>query len=127
VYVINADGSGRTNLTTRSESDTEIFDADPDWSPEGTRITFLSNRGGSPSAGVYTVNSDDSDVAQVTHAGRGEDITPAWQPLPEDTPPKNRGATVHPPDTGGPSLILVASALLFCGCVIFYAGVNRRT
>jgi hypothetical protein len=39
---------------------------------------------------------------------------------------KSRGARIHPPDTGGPSLLLVASTLLFLGGVLLYAGVKRR-
>jgi hypothetical protein len=43
-------------------------------------------------------------------------VDPDWQPLPK----------IHPPDTGGPSLLLVASALLFFGGVQFYAVVKRK-
>jgi Tol biopolymer transport system component len=41
VYVINADGSSRTALTSNSASDVQ-----PVWSPDGTKITFASNRDG---------------------------------------------------------------------------------
>jgi Tol biopolymer transport system component len=77
VYVINADGSGRTNLTTNSVSDLH-----PEWSPDGTKITFVSYMGGVPSPEVYTMNADGSDVARVTKNPDGEDIYPSWQPLP---------------------------------------------
>ncbi len=49
-----------------------------------------------------------------------------WQPLRGDAGPKSRSETVHPPDTGGPSLLLVAGALLFSGGVLLYAVVKRR-
>jgi Tol biopolymer transport system component len=110
VYVINADGSGRTALTSNA-----ALDREPDWSPDGTKIVFSSDRDGD--LDIYTMDADGSDVAQVTNLP-GEEGFPDWQPLP--------GTTVHRPDTGGLSLLLVASALLFSGGVMFYAGLNRR-
>ena len=119
IYVINADGSGKTNLT-RTNTEGE---RDPDWSPDGTRIAF--ERGTNEDVDIYTMNPDGSDVAQLTHA-HAADVAPDWQPLPKTTPPKSSSGTVHPPDTGGPSLLLVASVLLFSGGVMFYAGLKRR-
>src|SRR4051794_31362730 len=42
VFVINSDGNGETNLTNNPASD-----AVPEWSPDGTKIAFLSDRDGS--------------------------------------------------------------------------------
>jgi TolB protein len=103
VYVINSDGSDLTNLTSNSAGD-----FNPRWSPDGKKITFVSNR--DSDLEVYTMDADGSDVAQITTNSGVDDTYPDWQPLPKPTPPK-----VHPPDTGGPSLLLVASALLFSG------------
>jgi hypothetical protein len=113
VYVINADGSGETALTSNSAAD-----VNPAWSPDGTKITFASDRDGDND--IYTMDTDGSDAAQVTNA-RYDDLDPDWQPL-----PKSRGETVHPPDTGGPSLLLVASALLFSVGVLLSAVVKQR-
>jgi Tol biopolymer transport system component len=114
VYVMNADGSGKTNLTNNRANDEE-----PQWSPDGTKITFMSDRNGDYE--IYTMDADGSDVALVTKSPGAGAFDPDWQPLHKPTPPK-----VHQPPTGGPSLLLVASALLFCGGVLFYAGVKRR-
>jgi Tol biopolymer transport system component len=116
IWVMDADGSDKTQPTTPSAIQS------PDWSPDGTRITFQSYMGGVPSPEIYTMDPDGSDIARVTTNPSGEDLDPAWQPLPEPTSPN----TVHPPDTGGPSLLWVASALLFSGSVLFFAGVKRR-
>jgi dipeptidyl aminopeptidase/acylaminoacyl peptidase len=140
VYVVNADGGSRTALTSNSASDVE-----PDWSPDGTKITFASNRDGDFE--IYTMDADGSDVTQVTENSGVDDVDPDWQPLPEakkakperqeeqrhqnqqqqpQQGSKSRSVTVHQPDTGGPSLLMVASALLFSGGVLFYAGLKRK-
>lgn len=115
VYVINPDGSDLTNLTSNSAGD-----FNPRWSPDGKKITFVSNRDGDKD--IYTMDADGSDVAQVTKNSGTDDLEPDWQPLTS----KSRSVTIHPPDTGGSSLLWVASALLFSGGVMFYAGVKRR-
>jgi Tol biopolymer transport system component len=115
VYIINADGSGRTALTSNSAAD-----ANPAWSPDGTKIVFSSDRDGGD-VDLYTMDTDGSDVAQVTNLPRDEGL-PDWQPL----TPESRSMTVHPPDTGGPSLLLVASALFFSVGSLLYAVVRRR-
>src|SRR2546425_3331127 len=49
VYVMNADGSGQTNLTNNP-----AFDAEPSWSPDGTKIAFTSSR--DDASEVYVMN-----------------------------------------------------------------------
>jgi dipeptidyl aminopeptidase/acylaminoacyl peptidase len=88
VYVINADGTDRTALTDNSASD-----LNGDWSPDGTKITFVSNRDGGFDFNMYTMDADGSDVVQVTtESVQGED-DPDWQPLPGTTPPKAAGGS----------------------------------
>jgi len=114
VYVMNADGSGKTNLT----NDRAIA-SQPQWSPDGTQIAFTSDRDGDSE--IYTMDADGSEVAQVTKNSDAADVFPDWQPL----TPKSRSLTVHQPDTGGPSLLLVASALFISGGTLLYAGLRR--
>ena len=115
--IINADGSGRTDVLTGNTA----ANMNPAWSPDGTKIVFSSDRDGGD-YDLYTMDTDGSDVAQLTNLPGGE-YTPDWQPL----TPKSRSMTVRQPDTGGPSLLWVAIALLFfSGGVLFYAGLKRR-
>jgi TolB protein len=72
VYVINADGTGRTQLTTNPARD-----YDPSWSPDGTKIAFRSKRGGDDE--IYVMNADGSQQTNLTNH-RGEDWSPAWSP-----------------------------------------------
>jgi Tol biopolymer transport system component len=72
VYVINADGSGLTKLTSHPGND-----FDPAWSPDGTRIAFRSERDGNNE--IYVMNADGSSPRNVSNYP-GDDWGPAWSP-----------------------------------------------
>jgi Tol biopolymer transport system component len=159
IYTINADGTGEKALTNN-----QTVDVLPEWSPDGRRIVFQSysainvmNANGTEQRRVQsggtlqlpgtdplawspdgkkialvttddeiaTINPDGTRLASITRTPYLSVWDPNWQPLPEPTPPKSRSLTVHPPDTGGPPLLLVASALLFCVGVLLNAVVKR--
>lgn len=52
-------------------------DEQPRWSPDGRRVAFKSNRGGSYN--LYVMNADGSDLERLTHHG-GNDHDPTWLP-----------------------------------------------
>ncbi len=62
IYVMNADGSARIDLSRNPASDTQ-----PEWSPSGTQIAFASDRSGEYE--VYVMNADGSGVTQLTTGG----------------------------------------------------------
>jgi Tol biopolymer transport system component len=70
IYVINADGTGRTQLTSGGESD-----SDPDWSPDGTRIAFA--RKDSSGTHIFLMDADGSGLHQITR-GQVNDLDVAW-------------------------------------------------
>jgi Tol biopolymer transport system component len=72
IYVMNADGTERTQLTLHPD-----LDFDPVWSPDGTRIAFRSHRDGDEE--VYVMNADGSDQTNLTN-DRASDYSPAWSP-----------------------------------------------
>jgi dipeptidyl aminopeptidase/acylaminoacyl peptidase len=117
----------------------------PAWSPDGAKIAFAStlHEYDAENYEIYVIDADGRNLKRLTHTPV-TNWDPDWQPLPgptEATPEKqqeqrqqnqqqqqgskSRSLTVHQPDTGGPSLLLIASALLFSGGVLFYAGVKR--
>jgi TolB protein len=52
-------------------------DEQPRWSPDGQRVAFKSNRGGSYN--LYVMNADGSNVVRLTEHG-GNDHDPTWLP-----------------------------------------------
>jgi TolB protein len=60
LWLMNADGSGRRRLT-----DNTVNDWGPSWSPNGSRIVFLS--GTSDVYDIYTMAPDGSDRRRLTH------------------------------------------------------------
>jgi Tol biopolymer transport system component len=73
IYIINADGTGLLRLT-----DSPGFDGDPAWSPDGQRIAFASDRGGTSDRDIYVMDADGSNLVRRTD--RGSSGTPAWSP-----------------------------------------------
>jgi hypothetical protein len=72
IHVMNLDGSGRVRVT----SDPGI-DLHPTWSPDGTRLLFSSNRGGS--GNLYVMDANGGNVAQLTRgSGRTQYCDPSW-------------------------------------------------
>jgi TolB protein len=79
IYVMNADGSDRSQLT-----DNRHYDADPAWSPDGTLIAFTRVRGiggDRTRGGIVVMNADGSVERQITRPRtKSFDGTPTWTP-----------------------------------------------
>jgi len=71
IWVMNADGSGQTQLTFGSALD----DNDPSWSTDGTRIAFVSTRAGNGE--IYVMNAGGSGIGNLTQNPARED-NPSW-------------------------------------------------
>ena len=96
VWVMDAtDGGNKVNLTNYlSEEGEYLFDGEPCWSPDGSRIVFVSRRHddhipsqNSRSYSIYVMDSDGGNVQRVTiqdndpYFGAGyDDHAPSWSP-----------------------------------------------
>jgi dipeptidyl aminopeptidase/acylaminoacyl peptidase len=72
VWVMNADGSSKTQLTT------DPADLRPAWSPSGTKIVFRSLR--TNQGDIYRMKADGTKATQLTD-DPAQDAYPDWQPL----------------------------------------------
>jgi TolB protein len=74
IYVMNADGSGQTNI-----SNNPADDFGPDWSPDSTKIVFASNRYVITHHDIYVMNADGSGQTMLTNSSKDE-TWPSWSP-----------------------------------------------
>ena len=72
IYVMDADGGSRENLSNHP-----VDDEDPDWSPDGTKITFVSRRTGEYQ--IYVMDADGNNQIRLTD-GPGAKREPDWSP-----------------------------------------------
>jgi Tol biopolymer transport system component len=77
IYVMNADGSGQTRITTTANN---VDNRDPAWSPDAKQIAFFSNRD-NPGADMelWIMNADGSSPRQLT-ANTVDDFSVDWAP-----------------------------------------------
>jgi Tol biopolymer transport system component len=91
IYTMNPDGTGRANLT-RNYTDPDWSplsnaDGSPEWSPDGTKISFtgtaLSDIGSCCSRNVYVMDADGANLKRLTNSpstSEGEDFQATWAP-----------------------------------------------
>lgn len=73
IWLATTDGS-RTMQFTRSNKDSV-----PRWSPDGTRLAFVSGRGGKPQIFIASVQAPGGEPRQLTSNANGAN-SPAWSP-----------------------------------------------
>ena len=79
IYIVSVnDEAAEFNLTGSNLSSERGGGTDPSWSPDGTRIAFASNRGGSYD--IYSITVEGGAVEQLTKTTTQEEAEPAWSP-----------------------------------------------
>lgn len=73
LYTVPITGGKATRLTSGL-----AYDAQPRWSPDGSKLVFVSDRSGGDN--IYVANADGSGIRRLTHGNNGWHISPAWLP-----------------------------------------------
>jgi len=94
IWVMNADGTGQTQLTHALSG----ADVRPAWSPDGLQIAFVSSRG-NDSVTIRVMNAD--GAGDVNFSRGGSDNEPTWRAHRSPIPPRPVAAVtvVTPLDT----------------------------
>lgn len=87
IFVTNSDGTNPVAVTSNTGT---ITNADPSWSPDGTKLAFVSDRGGQRKLEIWVVSVDGSGLVQLTSNVQmgadsfgpiySSDLSPSWSP-----------------------------------------------
>jgi HYR domain/WD40-like Beta Propeller Repeat len=73
---MNSDGSNQINLTNSAPP---FHEANPAWSPDGSKIAFSGQDADNVNRDIYVMNADGSNVKLLTR-NLAVDISPTWSP-----------------------------------------------
>ena len=84
IWLMNADGTGRVDIT----NDTSGHESEPDWSPDGSLLVYRKIQWGSPEGCCTTVSDHRLEVIKPDGTGQtvlhnqpsAQDQSPAWSP-----------------------------------------------
>lgn len=81
LFIMNSDGSNATQLTYNTGNHPSVWSKSGMWLADGSKIVFVSNRGGTLNARpeVHIMDADGSNVFQVTHNNR-DCVAPIFSP-----------------------------------------------
>ena len=74
IYIMDANGANRRNLTEHPASDIH-----PAWSPDGSKIAFVSDREQGHDTDIFVMDADGKNVQNLTRIPR-PDSQPDWSP-----------------------------------------------
>jgi Tol biopolymer transport system component len=101
IFVMNADGSGKTDLTNTMS----VLEENPVWSPDGTKIVYVAQPAvvGS-NKDLFVMNADGSGQTNLTNSPSFED-GPDWMPVASPPPPPPPPPPPSPPACRVPRVV----------------------
>lgn len=92
-----------------------LWDVDPDWSPDGTKIAFSSDRARDSGRDIYLMNPDGSEVERLTYRPNDK-FRPIWSPdgkkiVFESRSAENRSWNIYVMNADGTGIVQVTHNL----------------
>ncbi|HEV7904098.1 MAG TPA: Calx-beta domain-containing protein [Pyrinomonadaceae bacterium] len=79
LYIVNSDGTNAVSLTEAELMTPDVIvNADADWSPDGSRLVYVSIRDGN--SDIWVMNADGTNLVNLTPSTPFPDYAPAWSP-----------------------------------------------
>ena len=78
LYTMNIDGTNETKITNFTNGTNPVWTGEASWSPDGTKIIFISSKDNDNGSEIYTINSDGTNLIRINHNTRGES-NPTWK------------------------------------------------
>jgi Tol biopolymer transport system component len=75
IWLMNADGSGKVQITDIVPDETAAA-----WSPDGSQLLFASGWTATQVPDIYIARADGSEVIQVTSTADAPEANPVWSP-----------------------------------------------
>jgi len=72
LYTMNIDGTNETQITNFTIGTNPCYTGAASWSPDGTKIIFISSKDNDGGSRIYTMNSDGTNLVRINHDVRGE-------------------------------------------------------
>ncbi|HFG0566547.1 PD40 domain-containing protein [Flavobacterium psychrophilum] len=79
LFTMNLNGTNETQITNFSNGTNYIYTGDASYNSDGTKIVFTTNKDYDNGSGIYTMNSDGTNIARINHNARDEQ-NPSWKP-----------------------------------------------
>lgn len=102
IYVVNAPATGAPTEAPARLTFNTVFDDNPAFSPDGTRIAFFSERSTTTGQDIYVMNADGSAQTALTNA-QSDDYDPSWDGFPVVT-----ANATSAPEAGGVMIFTVS-------------------
>jgi TolB protein len=80
LYSMNSDGSNEIQLTSLENGTSNVYTGNANWSPDGNKIVFITNKDNVTNGGeIYVMNSDGTGITRITNNSRIEQ-NPVYSP-----------------------------------------------
>jgi hypothetical protein len=102
IYIMNVDGSGRTQLTNPGF---QVYDQYPDWSPDSSKIVFSRETSGKGDGEIIMLDLENNNEINLTNTPADHEYDPVWSP--DGTKIAFTGPWVCGPEECGPDIMIM--------------------